>query len=351
MKFKQIIILLTILNILNFNNLKSQELDFLTITAVGDLMIGTNYPSKSYLPPNDGTQIFNNVLKYLKSSDITFGNLEGVIMSENIPTTKNCNDPKKCYAFKMPDHYAKYFSDAGFNLLSIANNHINDFGEKGIENTVQLLKKENIKFAGTHSYPIAEFNVNGWKIGFCAFSPNRGTISINKTEEAISLVKSLKQKVDILIVSFHGGGEGKKFEQITNKNEYYLGENRGNPYQFSRNMIDAGADIVFGHGPHVTRAIDVYKGKLITYSLGNFATYGRFDLRDERGISPIIKFKINKKGNVLSGNIISVKQVGEGIPVKDEKNQALIKLQNLMKDNDLINKKIKLNDDCSFVFN
>ena len=63
------------------------------------------------------------------------------------------------------------------------------------------------------------------------------------------------------------------------------------------------------------------------------------------------RFKINKKGNVLSGKIISIKQVGGGIPINDEKNQALIKLQNLMKDNDLINKKIKLNNDGSFLFN
>ena len=347
MKFKKFIILSIILNIFNLNVLKSQEIDFLTITAVGDLMIGTNYPSKSYLPPNDGKQIFDNVFKYLNNSDITFGNLEGVIMSENIPTTKRCSDPKKCYAFRMPDHYAKYFRDAGFNLLSIANNHINDFGEKGIDNTVKLLKQENIKFAGTHNYPIAEFNINGWKIGFCAFSPNKGTMSINNAEEAITLVKSLKQKVDIVIVSFHGGGEGKNFEQINDQIEYYLGENRGNPYQFSRNMIDAGADIVFGHGPHITRAIDMYKGKIISYSLGNFATYGRFDLSGIRGFSPIIKLKINKKGNLVSGNIISTKQIGDGIPVIDKKNQAIIKLQDLMK-NDLINKKIKINDDGSF---
>ena len=347
MRFKQIIILTILLNSFNSINLNAQKLDFLNITAVGDLMIGTNYPSKSYLPPNDGKEIFKNVLPYLKNSDLTFGNLEGVLLSEDIPSTKICNDPKKCYAFKMPDHYVNYFKDAGFDLLSIANNHINDFGEKGVINTVELLKEANIKFAGTLNYPTAEFEVNGWNIGFCAFSPNRGTVSLNNIKEAVAIVKSLKQKVDILIVSFHGGGEGIEFEQITNKTEYYLGENRGNPYEFSRNMIDAGADVVFGHGPHVTRAIDMYKGKLITYSMGNFATYGRFGLSGAKGIAPIIKFKINKEGNLVSGNIISTMQIDDGIPVIDKNNQVVVKLQNLMK-NDLINKKIKINDDGSF---
>jgi hypothetical protein len=112
-------------------------------------------------------------------------------------------------------------------------------------------------------------------------------------------------------------------------------------------MIDAGADVVFGHGPHVTRAIDMYKGKLITYSMGNFATYGRFGLSGAKGIAPIIKFKINKKGNLVSGNVISTMQIDDGIPVIDKNNQVVVKLQDLMK-NDLINKKIKINDDGSF---
>ena len=335
------------LNSINFNENKS---DFLNITAVGDMMIGTNYPSKSYLPPNDGKDIFKNVSRFLKNSDITFGNLEGVILSENIPTTKICNDPKKCYAFKMPDHYVNHFKDAGFNLLSIANNHINDFDTKGIMNTIELLKKVNINFAGTLDYPTAEFKVNGWNIGFCAFSPNRGTVSLNNTMEAVAIVKSLKQRVDIVIVSFHGGGEGIKFEQITNKTEYYLGENRGNPYQFSKNMIDAGADVVFGHGPHVTRAIDMYKGKIITYSMGNFATYGRFDLSGAKGIAPIIKFKINKKGDLVSGKIISIMQIEDGIPVLDKNKKVINKLQTLM-NNDLINKSLKINDDGLFEIN
>jgi hypothetical protein len=168
--------------------------------------------------------------------------------------------------------------------------------------------------------------------------------------EAVAIVKSLKQRVDIVIVSFHGGGEGIKFEQITNKTEYYLGENRGNPYQFSKNMIDAGADVVFGHGPHVTRAIDMYKGKIITYSMGNFATYGRFDLSGVKGIAPIIKFKINKKGDLVSGKIISIMQIEDGIPVLDKNKKVINKLQTLM-NNDLINKSLKINDDGLFEIN
>jgi len=115
-------------------------------------------------------------------------------------------------------------------------------------------------------------------------------------------------------------------------------------------MIDAGADVVFGHGPHVTRAIDMYKGKIITYSMGNFATYGRFDLSGAKGIAPIIKFKINKKGDLVSGKIISIMQIEDGIPVLDKNKKVINKLQTLM-NNDLINKSLKINDDGLFEIN
>ena len=117
----------------------------LSIVAVGDMMIGTNFPSDEYLSPLDGSEIFSQVKTQLSNADITFGNLEGVILSGDYPTTKKCQNPKNCYAFKMPDHYVTHFKDAGFDLLSIANNHINDFGEIGIRNTTELLRDAGIQ--------------------------------------------------------------------------------------------------------------------------------------------------------------------------------------------------------------
>ena len=88
-------------------------------------------------------------------------------------------------------------------------------------------------------------------------------------------------------------------------------------------MIDAGADIVFGHGPHVTRAIDLYKERFIAYSMGNFCTYGRFNLKGSTGVAPIIKVSVNKKGEFLAAQIFSIKQLGEGGPEPDAENGAL----------------------------
>jgi poly-gamma-glutamate capsule biosynthesis protein CapA/YwtB (metallophosphatase superfamily) len=302
----------------------------LSIVAVGDMMIGTNFPSDDYLPPLDGAEIFSQIKTQLSDADVTFGNLEGVILTGDYPTTKKCQDPKNCYAFKMPDHYVAHFKDAGFDVLSIANNHINDFGERGIRNTTKLLQDAGIHFAGVTDYPQTIFQVNGLKIGFCAFSPNRGTVRINDLAVARQIVQDLESKVDIVVVSFHGGGEGLAHQHITKQTEYYLGENRGNPYQFARDMIDAGADVILGHGPHVTRAIDLYKNKFIAYSLGNFSTYARFNLQGEKGISPLLNINVDENGDFVDGKIVSIKLIGEGIPVIDSTHQALLTIQNLI---------------------
>jgi len=304
--------------------------DTISIIGVGDMMLGTNYPSKSYLPPNDGKDILSAVKEILIDANITFGNMEGTLLTGS-GNVKQCNDPNVCYAFKSPDHYISYFKEAGFDVVSLANNHSGDFGVPGKTNTVKLLKENNIEFAGLTEYPFTMFEKDSIKYGFCAFAPNNGTININNRQNAISLVRKLDSLCDIVIVSFHGGAEGVNHTHITRNNEYFLGENRGNPYQFSRDVIDAGADIVFGHGPHVTRAIDIYKGRFIAYSLGNFATYGRFNLNGISGIAPIIKVFVSKKGEFIYGQIFSIKQIGESGPILDSEQKALSEIIQLTK--------------------
>lgn len=308
-------------------NVKKRD-DSITIIGVGDMMLGTNFPSESYLPINDGKDILSPVKHLINKADIAFGNLEGVILSEG-GTVKTCANPDVCYAFRMPNHYINYFKDAGFDVLSIANNHVGDFGEKGRENTVAMLEQAEINFAGLTKYPFTTFEKNGIKYGFCAFAPNNGTIDINDRENAKSIVQHLDSICDIVIVSFHGGAEGSTRNHLTRSDELFLGENRGNPYNFARTVIDAGADIVFGHGPHVTRAIDIYKGRFIAYSMGNFATYGRFNLNGLCGIAPIIELAVNNKGEFKSGKIHSIKQIGEGGPVMDKDELALKEIINL----------------------
>jgi hypothetical protein len=300
----------------------------LKIMAVGDLMIGTNFPSDAYLPPKDGSDILKPIHNYLDSSNLAIGNLEGVLLTGE-GDVKKCNDPSKCYAFKSPDHYVHHYKSAGFDILSLANNHVGDFGSAGKKNTVQLLKENEIFFAGLEDYPFTTLVKDSIRYGFCAFSPNRGTMRINNYEVAREIVQHLDSICDIVIVSFHGGAEGAKYNHITRKTEMFLGENRGNPYDFSRMVIDAGADLVFGHGPHVVRAVDLYKDRFIAYSLGNFATYARFNLRGPNGLAPLLEVSVNQKGEFIKAKIHSFKQIGEGGPQWDETNSAYSEIKRL----------------------
>ncbi|RZM26260.1 MAG: CapA family protein [Pedobacter sp.] len=302
--------------------------DTISITAVGDIMLGSAYPSIGNLPKDDAINSFREVKDYLKG-DIVFGNLEGCFLNSGKST--KCKDAlgNSCFAFRMPERYAGIYKDAGFNLLSVANNHVGDFGLTGRKKTTSILDSLEINYAGQNSKPYALFEKNGIKYAFCAFSPNDNTLQITEIDSAKSLVATLKTKANIVIVSFHGGGEGSKFEHVTRKSEIFYKEDRGNVYAFAHAVIDAGADVVLGHGPHVTRAVECYKGKFIAYSLGNFCTYGMFSLSGPNGIAPLLQLKINAKGDFLSANVISVKQDKINRLTVDKTHAAFRKLQSL----------------------
>lgn len=298
------------------------------IIGVGDIMLGTNYPNNSYLPPDDGRDLLQPFKELIRKEAVSFGNLEGVLLSEE-GRVKKCSNPEVCYAFKMPDHYANYLVEAGFNLLSLANNHSMDFGSLGAANTMRILKKVGIQYAGLEGCPYTTFEKDGIRYGFAAFAPNTGTINMNDYVQARKIISHLDSISNIVIVSFHGGAEGSKMQHITRKTEIFLGENRGNPFEFARMAIDAGADVILGHGPHVTRAIDIYKDKFIAYSLGNFATYGRFNLSGPNGVAPVLELNLLDNGIFISGKIHSAKQLGNGGPVIDNENRALKEIQEL----------------------
>lgn len=300
------------------------------LVGVGDMMLGSNYPDGSGLPPNDGKDLLNPVKDIISKADLAFGNLEGVLLT-GAGNVKQCRNPDVCYAFKSPEHYVQYFKDAGFDLLSIANNHVHDFGQPGISTTMKTLEEAGIHYAGLNSCTFKSFTAKGLIFGFAAFAPNNGTVSINDLENARKIVSQLDAVCDIVIVSFHGGAEGSGSRHITRQTENYLGENRGNPYKFARHVIDAGADVVFGHGPHVTRAVDLYKGRFIAYSMGNFATYGKFNLSGPCGLAPIIELNLNAQGAFVDGKIHSTRQRKPGGPVPDPENGALKEIIDLTK--------------------
>jgi len=302
--------------------------DYVSIVGVGDIMLGTNFPTNEHLPSGDGSSLLEPIHNYLQDASITFGNLEGAF-SDSLPVTKNCQDTANCYAFRSPDYLFKNISNAGFDVLSMSNNHSGDLGLAGRNNTIGLIEAAGLNHIGLLEYPTVVVEKEGIKYGFCAFSPNNGTCDINNYPEAVRIVNSLKDKCDIIIVSFHGGSEGSKYQNINKKRELFLGENRGNVYEFAHKMVDAGADVVFGHGPHVLRAMDYYKGRFIIYSLGNFCTYSRMKISGVNGLAPILKITTTRSGVFVRGQIIACHQI-KGIGTRfDHDKKAISKLREL----------------------
>ncbi|MCA8908959.1 MAG: CapA family protein, partial [Rhodospirillaceae bacterium] len=215
-------------------------------------------------------------------------------------------------------------ADAGFDGVTLANNHSGDFLEAGRAATRAALERAGIAYTG-HDEPgvrTAVMTVNGIRVGLAGFSPNPGTLSINDLEEAARIVEELDRQADIVVVTFHGGAEGSGATHVPRQTEIFLGENRGNVYAFARRVIDAGADLVFGHGPHVPRALDVYRGRLIAYSLGNFWTYGRFNVSGLGGVGTVLEATLAPDGQVVEARIIGTRQQGAGIPALDPSNEA-----------------------------
>ncbi|MCB1843069.1 MAG: CapA family protein, partial [Halioglobus sp.] len=110
--------------------------------------------------------------------------------------------------------------------------------------------------------------------------------------------------------------------------EYY-GEPRGDVVRFARLAIDAGADLVFGHGPHVVRAMELYKDRLIAYSLGNFATYYGISVSDLKGVAPILMAELDYQGRFIEGRIHSTLQVRPAGPQPDPAQKAMRLMRDL----------------------
>jgi poly-gamma-glutamate capsule biosynthesis protein CapA/YwtB (metallophosphatase superfamily) len=141
----------------------------------------------------------------------------------------------------------------------------------------------------------------------------------------------------------HVGAEGTGALHTKNKTEYFYGENRGNSIKFARTMIDEGADLVLGHGPHVPRAMEMYKGKLIAYSLGNFLGYRTLSTVAETGYSMILEVQMSPKGSVEKAKIIPVRMDGQGIPYIDQ-NFKTVQLVRYLNQSDFPNSSVKINN-------
>jgi len=311
-----------------------QDIEQISIAAVGDIMLASPFPDDTRMPPNDGADLLKDVTPILSGADIAFGNMEAPIVDSGI--SEKCGTPKpgqpiRCFAFRMPTRYARHLKTAGFDVMSVANNHASDFGERGRASTRRTLDGLGIKHAGSDraQHAITYLDVKGRKVAFIGFAHNAVQPNVNDLAAARQLVIEADKRADIVVVSFHGGAEGTGAQNVPRRTETFFGEQRGNLPSFAHTVIDAGADLVLGHGPHVLRGMEIYKDRLIAYSLGNFATYGWFRLEAETALTVVLEANLTPDGKFVSGKLHSARQEGRGIPVLDESGAAVKKVRSL----------------------
>jgi poly-gamma-glutamate capsule biosynthesis protein CapA/YwtB (metallophosphatase superfamily) len=280
-----------------------------TIAATGDIVMG----STPNLPPDGGRSFFDNVETDL-SGDVVLGNLEGTL---SVGGGSKCGaGSTNCYAFQTPPSYAAWLKKAGFTVMNLANNHAYDYGPSGQAQTLAALQKQHLATTGRPG-EIAYQQVGDIKVAIVGFAPYKWAQSLTNIPAARRLVKKAAANADVVIVTMHAGAEGSGQTHVPRGTEMFLGENRGNSRAFTHAVVDAGADVVIGSGPHVLRGMEWYRGHLIAYSLGNFAGYKVFSMGGPLSVSGILRVTLRGNGGFDSATLVPTRMVGGGLPALD----------------------------------
>jgi poly-gamma-glutamate capsule biosynthesis protein CapA/YwtB (metallophosphatase superfamily) len=282
----------------------------ITFAAVGDTMLG-NSPE---LPSDPGSYL--DPVKGQLQGDVVFGNLEGTLT--DVSDSPKCGGAPSgdCYAFRTPPSYAHDLAAAGFTVMNDANNHSYDFGQEGLEQTLAALHKAGIAQDGLPG-EITVVKAGGEKVAFLGFAPYATTASLLDLPAARALIRKATRRAQIVVVAIHAGAEGTGAQHLTGGEEEYLGEDRGDPEAFAKMAVRTGADLVLGSGPHVLRAMEIYRGRLIAYSLGNFSGFHNFATEGVLGASAVLHVTLDPDGAFRSGRIASVRLIEAGQPVPD----------------------------------
>jgi hypothetical protein len=289
-----------------------------SMSATGDIIMGA---APNGLPPNNGKDFFTPVRDDLRA-DLQMGNLEEPLTNETgagkcPPETAG----KTCFTFRSPPTYAGLLRDAGFQLMNLANNHAYDYGPDGNRQTKRALEAAGLKHTGAPG-EITVAEVKGVRVAVLGFAPYTWAQSLTDIDAAVALVKKAAEQAELVVVQMHVGAEGPDKTHVKPGTEMFLGENRGDSMKFAHAVVDAGADLVIGHGPHVMRAIEFYQGRLIDYSLGNFAGYKALSTSGIVGVGGILKVSLHRDGTWAGGNLVPTRMIAPGLPSPDSRQQA-----------------------------
>jgi poly-gamma-glutamate capsule biosynthesis protein CapA/YwtB (metallophosphatase superfamily) len=282
----------------------------ITLEWVGDIALS----SQLGLPPGGVAQGLAPVGGLLRKADVTLGNLEGTL---SVGGTSKCGGigGGNCFAFQAPPWIAGQLKALGFDLVNQANNHSLDYGPSGRRQTISALNRAGIAHTGLPG-EVSVLHVGGTRVAFLGFAPYPYDANLLDIPAAERLVRRARGLARLVVVIIHAGAEGADRLHTPRGSEYYLGEDRGNARAFAHAMIDAGASIVLGSGPHVIRGVERYHHRLIAYSLGNFVGYRTLGGGGVLSQSAILRVTLGRGGRLLAGRWISIRLV-EGLPRPD----------------------------------
>jgi Bacterial capsule synthesis protein PGA_cap len=280
-----------------------------TIAWVGDTVMASSYGT----PPDGGRHSMAPVASPLRSADIAFGNLEETLSA--LPDSK-CGGSANCFAFEAPPSYSRLLSAAGFDVMNLANNHADDFGAAGRRATDRALTAAGVRWTGRPGQ-ITIVRRDGLRVAFLGFAPYPWASRLDRVRVAQALVRKAAREADLVVVAMHAGAEGADATHVPEGTETFLGENRGNSRLFAHAVIDAGADLVVGSGPHVIRGMQDYHGRLIAYSLGNFLGYKNFGTGGTLSLSAILRVRLRGDGAFLAGTWVSLRLDSDALPHPD----------------------------------
>ncbi|THV24331.1 CapA family protein [Glycomyces paridis] len=297
----------------------------ITITHVGDTMPGS-YPNQ--MASDEGASFFSGVKDSL-SGDVIIANLEGAFSTLEFD---KCGGGQ-CTYFRLPAEYAQVFADAGFDVLNQANNHGWDAGPDGATETQDAIREAGMEVCGIKGEVCLVETESGLTVGLVGFAPYTFYTDNRDLDAVAALVASAKEQADIVIATAHLGAEGTDHRHVPEGVENYLGEDRGDTRAFARTCVDNGADLVFGHGPHVLRGMEFYNGKLIAYSLGNFGGgQNLFATDGPLGRSAVLSITVREDGTIVAGQALATRMDGAGYPQLDGDNGAFDDLNELAAD-------------------
>ncbi len=286
-----------------------------TLNWVGDIALS----ARQGLPADGGRSLFAGVEPRLRRADLVLGNLEGTLGTGG--SSKCAGASASCFAFQAPPSWAGVLRRAGLKLVNVANNHAFDYGAEGQRETLAALRGAGIAETGRPDQITIE-RVGSVRVAFVGFAPYPWASSLLDIASARRLVARARRRAAIVVVIIHAGAEGAGETHTPYGEEHDFGEDRGNARRFAHAVIDAGASVVLGSGPHVVRGLDCYRHGLIAYSLGNFVGYNTLATGGVLSLSGILQLRFDIRGRLLGGRWSSVRIDAPGVPRLDPTNAS-----------------------------